>query len=346
MLLLLYLSGGLFLGWSLGANDASNIFGTAVSTHMVRFKTAAIVASIFLILGAVISGSGTSATLGALGSINMMAGAFMVALSSAFTVFWMTKIGLPVSTSQAIVGAIIGWNIFTGQTIDYSILSQIVVTWITSPIIAAIFAWLLYLVFDKINTLSRLHLFRMDAYTRIGLIIVGALGAYSLGANNIANVVGVFIPSIIFPNISVLVISISGTQQLFLLGGIAIASGVFTFSKRVMLTVGKSVLKLNPQTALIVVLAQALVMILFTSKTLETWLAGYGLPTIPLVPLSSSQVVVGAIIGIGLAHGGRGIQLKVLGKISSGWVSTPVITAIITFFALFFLQNVFNLQVY
>ena len=39
---LIFLSSGLFLGWSLGANDAANIFGTAVSTRMVKFKTAAI----------------------------------------------------------------------------------------------------------------------------------------------------------------------------------------------------------------------------------------------------------------------------------------------------------------
>jgi phosphate/sulfate permease len=45
-LILIFLSSGLFLGWSLGANDAANIFGTAVGTKMLRFGTAAIVGSI------------------------------------------------------------------------------------------------------------------------------------------------------------------------------------------------------------------------------------------------------------------------------------------------------------
>lgn len=44
---LFFLSSGLFLGWSLGANDASNIFGTAVGTKMLRFTTAAVIACIF-----------------------------------------------------------------------------------------------------------------------------------------------------------------------------------------------------------------------------------------------------------------------------------------------------------
>ena len=64
---LFFLSSGLFLGWSLGANDASNIFGTAVGTKMLRFTTAAVIACIFLVLGAVVSGQNTAETLNALG---------------------------------------------------------------------------------------------------------------------------------------------------------------------------------------------------------------------------------------------------------------------------------------
>lgn len=38
-----FLSSGIFLGWSLGANDAANVFGAAVGSRMVRFKTAALI---------------------------------------------------------------------------------------------------------------------------------------------------------------------------------------------------------------------------------------------------------------------------------------------------------------
>ena len=62
LLIIIFLLGGLFLGWSLGANDAANVFGTAVGTRMVSFKTAAIVCSLFVVLGAVISGAGTTET--------------------------------------------------------------------------------------------------------------------------------------------------------------------------------------------------------------------------------------------------------------------------------------------
>ena len=117
-MVLLFLSSGLFLGWSLGANDAANVFGSAVGSRMVRFKKAAIIAGIFVILGAVFQGAGASHTLGKLGAVDAIAGSFTVALAAALTVFWMTRLKVPVSTSQAIVGAIIGWNLYTGNVTD------------------------------------------------------------------------------------------------------------------------------------------------------------------------------------------------------------------------------------
>jgi hypothetical protein len=65
-----FITSGLFLGWSLGANHAVNVFGTAVVSKMVKFRTAAIIAGIFVILGSVISGSGTTKTIGELGPIS------------------------------------------------------------------------------------------------------------------------------------------------------------------------------------------------------------------------------------------------------------------------------------
>ncbi len=347
---LIFLSSGLFLGWSLGANDASNVFGTAVASQMIRFTTAAVICSIFVILGAVISGAGAAHGLGALGSLNTLPGAFMAAFSAALTVFWMTKLGLPVSTTQAVVGAIIGWNIYSGSITDLAVLSKIVGTWVACPILGAIFGALLYKVTVKVVTWAKVHLLRLDFYTRWGLILAGAFGSYSLGANNIANVMGVFVSSSPFTDLQIGdLVTLTSVQQLFLIGGIAIAVGVFTYSKRVMLTVGSSLFPLNPVGAWVVVVAHSIVLFLFSSVALENFLANRGLPTIPLIPVSSSQAVVGGVIGIGLLKGMKGVRLirwRVLLNIASGWVSTPIISAIVCFFMLFVLQNVFQQRVY
>ena len=302
--ILIFLSSGLFLGWSLGANDAANVFGTAVGTRMVRFATAAIICSVFVILGAIFSGAGAAQTLGALGSVNALAGAFTTALCAGLTVYAMTRLSLPVSTSQAIVGAIVGWNLFSGFPTDVESLIKIVVTWVACPLLAAFFGALLYQVVSKLLKHIRVHLLRLDAYTRAGLILAGAMGAYSLGANNIANVMGVFLQANPFSTFSVADdLRFTATQQLFMLGAIAVAVGIFTYSHRVMMKVGTGLMPLSPIGAWVVVVAHSIVLFLFASEGLEHVLASHDLPTIPLVPVSSSQAVVGAVIGIGLMKG-------------------------------------------
>ncbi|MDZ7293914.1 MAG: inorganic phosphate transporter [candidate division KSB1 bacterium] len=338
-----YLLSGLFLGWSLGANDAANVFGTAVGARMVRFKTAALVSSAFVILGAVLGGAGTTDTLVALGGVNAPAASFTLALVAGLTVLWMTRAALPVSTTQAIVGAIVGWNLFTHSPTDPKILTKIMATWVLSPVLAGVFGVALYFLSKAVLNRTRIHLLRLDAYTRAGLIVVGALGAYSLGANNIANVVGVFVRATPFPDVAIAgPLHLSGAQQLFLLGGIAISVGICSYSFRVMAAVGNEIVKLTPILAMIAVLAHSLVLLLFASQGLRNVLTSIGLPALPLVPVSSSQAIVGAISGIGLVKSSRVVNYRYLGKIAVGWVLTPIMAALMSFVALFFVQNVFQ----
>ena len=310
---------------------------------MVRFKTAAIVCSLFIILGAVISGSGTTETLGKLGAINALPGAFAACVAAGISVYIMTKFGLPVSTTQAIVGAIVGWNLYTGSSTNLKVLLTILSTWILCPIITALIAMLFFILTKKLLKNTNWHILRLDAYTRTALLIAGAFGAYSLGANNIANVMGVFVPIAIFADIQLgSFLIFSSKEQLFLLGGIAIAVGVFTYSKKVMFTVGTDLLKLSPVAAFIVVIAHSIVLFLFASQGISYFLNSIHLPAIPLVPVSSSQAIVGAVIGIGILKGGKEVQWNIAGKIAIGWVILPIIAAFISLIILFVLQNIFN----
>jgi len=344
----IFLSSGLFLGWSLGANDAANVFGTAVGSRMLRFSTAAAVCAVFVVLGAVVSGAGASHGLGQLGSVNAIGGSFTVALAAALTVYGMTKLGLPVSTTQAVVGGIIGWNLFSSTPTDPAVLSKILGTWVACPILGAVFALVLYRVTQRIIQITKPHIVWLDQGTRIGLLVAGALGAYSLGANNIANVVGVFVPASTLEEMSLGLFTLSGQQRLFLLGGLAVAVGTF-FSKRVMMTVGKSIVTVGPVGGWVVVMAHSLVLFVFSSQSLQTFISSIGLPQIPLVPVSSSQAVVGAVCGLALSNGWKGVrQIKwsVLRNIALGWVATPAIAALISYIALYFVQNVFEQPVY
>ncbi len=322
-----------------------HVFGSAVGSKMVTFRKAAIIASVFFILGAVLQGSGTSHTLGKLGAVNALGGSFTVALAAAITIYMMTKFAMPISTTQAIVGAIIGWNFFTGNHTDSKTLSTIVMAWMAGPVMGAIFAIILYIIVKIFKKSMKIHLIRFESFIKTGLIVVGAFGSYSLGANNIANVMGVFLPAFNLNDLDLGIFTLNSAQQLFLLGGIAIAAGIITYSRKVMNTLGNNILELSAEAALVVVLAQAIVLFIFSSTGLSTFVVNHGLPPIPMVPVSSSQVIVGCIIGIGLYKGGRNINFRILGEIGLGWIISPLSSGLLTFFMLFFMKNIFGIDV-
>jgi PiT family inorganic phosphate transporter len=114
-----------------------------------------------------------------------------------------------------------------------------------------------------------------------------------------------------------------------------------------MMTVGRGIFHLSPVAAFVCVIAHAIVLFLFASQDLEHFLISQNLPPIPLVPVSSSQAIVGAVIGIGLLKGrGRGIRWKTVAGTMSGWIIAPIIAALLSFISMFFLQNVFQQETY
>lgn len=297
------LASAIFLGWSLGANDAANIFGTAVGSRMIRFWTAAVVCAVFVLLGAILQGQAGIDTYRAMSGVSLNA-AFLVALSSALTVTLMTYLKLPVSTSQAVVGSLVCMGLLEGS-FHWEILGKVLICWVGTPVGGMIFTIILYFVVGKFINGLNINLFQHDMYLRWGLIIAGAYGAYTLGANNVANVTGAFTgPGMLTP------------FQACLIGGLSIGLGVFTYSKRVMMTVGKEIIRLDAYTAFIVILAEAVTVHIY---------AGIG------VPVSTSQAVVGGVIGIGIAKGIKTINIKQLFRIFYAWVGTPTICFALTF---------------
>ncbi len=325
--MLTWLSSGLFLGWSLGANDAANVFGTAVASHMVRFSTAASLCAVFVVLGGLVNGPAAMETLSDLGNIETLAGAFTGALAAALVVAGMTRLGMPVSTSQAMVGALIGYLLFQEGSIDERaglLLRSIVLTWVACPILAVAAAFLLYELLALAFRWLPMPLFTLDRWLRFGLVAVGCYGAWALGGNNMANVVGVYVRLDLFDPIQLGPWTLPQTRILALLGGLAISLGVVTYSYRVMVTVGRDLVKLDATTALIAMLAVALVVDFFA----HSW--DLGAFSLPAIPVSSSQALVGAVLGIGLARGIQTISTRVLLNIAICWITTPIVAAALT----------------
>ncbi len=297
---------GIFLGWTLGSNDSANIFGTGVAAKIIKYRTATILISIFVILGAVVEGEKCFATVGKL--INLTPeSAFYAALAAGITMFILTYLALPCSTSQAIIGAVLGAGMVSGIP-DFSRLYKIVACWILAPISAVILSYILYhligFFFEGYITSPQKRSF----FIFWGLIFAGCFGAYALGSNNVANVTGVFVGS-------GLLTPFEGA----LIGGLSIASGVLTYSRKVMTTVGKKITYLDEYSAFIAELSEAVTVEIFTQVG---------------VPVSTSQAIVGGVVGVGLVKGARTVNRRTLIEIGTGWISTPISAGIISYFLL------------
>ncbi len=131
---MLPLVGGVYLGWALGANDAGNVFGTAVAARIIRFKTACIVCSIAVVLGAALQGQAGIHTLSGLTHQTLPTPLLLVvSIAAAVTVTLMTFLRLPISTSQAVVGAIAGVGLAT-RSMAWSGLGKVIICWVATPL--------------------------------------------------------------------------------------------------------------------------------------------------------------------------------------------------------------------
>jgi len=303
----------ILMGWSLGANDAANVFGLAVGARAVRYRTAVALTGAFVMLGAYFGGARGIATYGALTGHDL-ATAFCVALAAGLTVTLMTLLGLPVSATQAAVGAIIGVALAADRSVEWGVMVRIVLSWITSPLGSLLLAYVLHRFLGPPLQRRLAGITAYDTFLRWAIVVVGIGGAYALGANSVANVTGVYVGA-----------GLLSVQAAALIGGASIALGVLTYARRVMETVGERLVYLGLLPALFAAISQAVVLRLF---------AYVG------VPVSTSQAVVGAVVGIGLVKGVAAVNARQLGAIFAGWAVTPVVAGAAGFVLWLFLGPV------
>jgi len=321
----LFALSGVFMGWSVGTNDAANVFGTAVGTRVVKFRTAAVFTAVFATLGAVISGRNVIDKLGSYAENNAVGSgmaAFLVMLVAAATVTLMTILKFPVSTSQCLVGAVLGWGLSQGMA-DWSKTSSFFSAWIVSPLATLVICFALCFAAERFVEKRIKGLAAYDAFIKGGYIVSGIFGAFSMGANNAANATGIYLRAGIFDGPVQTINGFLGAHNIpltmtvpllaALVGGLSIALGVLTYSKRVMLTVGEGITKLSPLTGFLVVLSCSVVVYIAS-------LAGY--------TISTSQAVVGAVVGAGLAKGQPSVNLKMLARIFVAWFGTPTVAGV------------------
>ncbi len=384
---------GFFMAWGIGANDVANAMGTSVGSKALTFVQAIIVAAIFEAAGSLLAGGQVTDTIRShiidvhvlSGSPDVLIYGMLASLLAAGT--WLviaTFFGWPVSTTHSIIGAVIGFGvvvlgpkaIYWHQTIDIGL------SWILTPIISGIMAyllfrsvqkfifnasdpiknakryvpWYIFLVAFVISLVTLLNglkhiglkltpmdsiwlailisliisfiggLFlrriptqKVDAEGQINyqtlekifgvlMIFTACAMAFAHGSNDVANAIG--------PLAAVVGIVKSGGEimaksqiplWIMVLGAAGIVSGLAMYGHRVIRTIGSNITQLTPSRGFAAQLATATTVVIAS---------GAGLP------ISTTQTLVGAVLGVGFARGMGALNLGVIRNIFMSWIIT------------------------
>jgi PiT family inorganic phosphate transporter len=396
---------GFYMAWNIGANDVANAMGTPVGSGALTLKQAVVLAGIFEFLGAFLVGSSVAETVkhGIIPS-ELFAGepiAFGIGMLSALlaAAIWLnvaTCLGQPVSTTHAIIGAVVGFALVSplagAGNIQWNEMLSMAGAWIVSPLVGGTLAFLSYVAIRRFVLNSRHPVYRARAavplgfgatITLIGLSITfrglkglnldmgfwsalaissgAGLAAYLLsravvrhhyrrtrvrqrerymlverwfsrlqvvtacymafahGANDVANAVGPLAGCIQAFNpfgegAAPGQATVSIPPWLLALGGVGIVIGLATYGYKVIEAVGKKITEITPTRGFSAEFGTAST-VLLCSKL------GF--------PISTTFVLVGAVMGVGIARGFGSIDMRVIGRIFASWVITIPASALL-----------------
>ncbi|MCB1081460.1 MAG: inorganic phosphate transporter [Chlamydiia bacterium] len=167
ILTILVLLAGFYMAWNIGANDVSNAMGTSVGSGALTLFKAVVIAGILEFCGAFFLGGSVSKTMQQ-GIVNpdlfahdpkiLLYGMLSALIATAFWLQIASYFGWPVSTTHAIVGALLGFGALIGgmHTVHWGEVGKIALSWVISPALSGLFAYLIF------STLQQKVLFAMN----------------------------------------------------------------------------------------------------------------------------------------------------------------------------------------
>jgi PiT family inorganic phosphate transporter len=385
--------------WGVGANDLANVMSTTMGSKAVTVKQAMLIAIIFEFAGAFLGGTGVTETMRD-GIINSseLSGQPLVLIEGMLGVLlactiWMnlaSYLGVPVSITNALVGSMVGFGaiVLGPHAIHWNQVSHIAISWITSPIISGITAFILFTsiqqtIFVKSNPLAKAKLYipiylflvgsilsfitvfkglnhfhihlnfkqnlavtlatsiiitiigmifikripehprirrrerfiQVEKYFAVLMAMTACAMAFAHGSNDVALAVGPL--SIIYSLVisSHQVLPNNYPAWIILLGVIGVVTGLLMYGRKVIETVGSAITALTPSRAFAATLSAATTVVVATSTG---------------IPVSATQTLVGAVLGVGLARGIGALNLIVIRNIFMSWVLTLPAASILT----------------
>jgi PiT family inorganic phosphate transporter len=195
-------------------------------------------------------------------------------------------------------------------------------------IIAVIGAFLIRNIHLDLDENKDFYFTSMEKIFGVLMIITAAAMAFAHGSNDVANAIGPLaaIYSVID---SGGMVSSKSTLPLWILfvGGVGIAVGLITYGHKVIATIGTGITQLTPSRGFAATLAAAATVVIAS---------GTG------IPVSTTQVLVGAVLGVGLARGMAALDTRVISRIFLSWIVTLPAGALMSILFFFALKGVFG----
>lgn len=135
---------GCFLAFTWGANDVANVTGVCSGAGVLSPKMAVVVGGIAIVFGILTWGNKVIETIGTTMVSLLPIMAFSAQLASSLNVQLYTLMGIPVSTSHSMVGAVFGVGLVKGiKTLNVAIVKDIVICWVATPFVSGVICFLL-----------------------------------------------------------------------------------------------------------------------------------------------------------------------------------------------------------
>lgn len=305
-----------------GYNDAANAIATVVSTRVLKPAQAVLLAGGLNILGAFFN-TAVAKTIGK-GVVDPSAITQIVIISALISGFlWntiMTKLGLPVSASHALIGGLIGASVSYGGIgiLNIGGITKIFSSLLISPLLGIVFGFIFMSILLKIFGLLPLRV--INKYFGRLQIISASFMAFSHGSNDAQKVMGIITLSLVSGGY---IQSVEVPYWVIIICALAMGFGTAIGGWRVIKTMGVGILKLEPVHG-------------FAAETSSTIVilgaSHFGLP------VSTTHVIASAIMGVGATKRLTAVRWGIGKKIVNAWIFTLPVCAIFAWVICFLLQ--------
>lgn len=278
----------LAFAWSMGAHYTGAVMGMPFAIRAVSERWALMLIAVFCVLGATFASGAVQRTVGLhlvspsrvtlLMALIVVAGAFLLT-----TVYTYYKI--PTSTIQILVFCVAGVAVAADAPVTWSTIGKLAIIWVLAPLAAIALGY------------AGTKLLRRGTAPPWSLLVVGCVASFVLGANDVANAVGVW-----------KMVNIGNSMLAGFAGGVAMAIGAVTWGRRILERVAFEIVDLDRPTATAAQGVQAIVVIGAVTQGFFT---------------SMNQALVGAMSGAALANG-RELNHRNFITIIKGWIISPI----------------------